>query len=277
VTGALAYARAYVRERSCARDSRSMSRTNGSVASGPQGCGVACRIDAMADVGRRTEGAAGMSERMRIGGRGRGGSRDGGFTLVEAIVASVILLVAGTAVITALLSTGNWYASANARAQATSLASQQLAAVRSRSYTDIEVGPSILETRDSLYVGPSVPATQSIETSIGTFTVATSITSTADATTQIPMKYIEVSVSALSMASPVSVWGYATEATSSPDQQFYVPVTVNCVAESDPGFTNATKGTGRRTGPNKQLRRTTPARRSSCGTTTTSASWTTPV
>jgi Tfp pilus assembly protein PilV len=169
-----------------------------------------------------------MSGRVRIGGCGRGGSRDGGFTLVEAIVASVILLVAGTAVITALLSTGNWYASANTRAQATSLASQQLAWVRSRAYPDIAVG-----------VGDIYETTTAV-TPIGSFSVETSITSVVDTATQIPMKRILVSVSASTMASPVSLVGYATETTSSPSQVSYVPVTVNCVPEVEVNFTNPT-------------------------------------
>jgi Tfp pilus assembly protein PilV len=195
---------------------------------GPQTSSLACSTRTMIGAGRSTEGGSGMSERIAIGRRGHGDSRDGGFTLIEAIVASVILLIAGTAVITALIATGTWYSSANTRAQATSLAAQQLAWVRSRSYDQIAVG-----------VGDIYETTTTV-TSIGSFSVETSITSVVDTATQIPMKRILVSVSTLTMASPVSLVGYATETTSSPDQQSYVPVTVGCVPEVEVNFTNPT-------------------------------------
>lgn len=157
-----------------------------------------------------------MTEQLRIGARRLGHARDDGYTLIESMAAAAILVLVAAGVITALIATAGWFAAANTRAAATAVASQEMAWIRSRGYANIAVGSSI-------------PASKSVDAPGGHFSVETSIASVVDTDTQLPMKRITVTVSTLGMTTPVFMVNYASENTGSPEQVYYVPVTVNCI------------------------------------------------
>jgi hypothetical protein len=88
--------------------------------------------------------------------------------------------------------------------------------VRTRNYSDIQIGADI-------------PSVQTTSTTTGEFSVETSITSIVDTATLIPMKRIEVLVSAVGRdMTPVSLVNFATERTIATGTTSYVSVTVNC-------------------------------------------------
>jgi type II secretory pathway pseudopilin PulG len=153
---------------------------------------------------------------------------EAGFTLIESIAASGILLIVSVAILATILATANWYAASKARTQATMVATQVLAMVQSRSYTDIKIS--------SGGVWPaSIPATMTMDTPEGSFAVETSITDSTDPATALVMRRIEVSVaSATRQMTPISMVAYASGTDSNGNASVpSVPVRVVCVPGAD--------------------------------------------
>lgn len=152
--------------------------------------------------------------------------RDDGFTLMESIVAAVILLLIAVGVISALIATGGWYARATIRTQAASVASEVLAEIRSRNYDALQV------VQGGAWPA-AIPTTMTVDTINGYYSVETSMEAVVDTLTIAPMKRITVTVDSLRqpMATPVVavayVSGWSRIDPSSP--QFDVPVTVHCI------------------------------------------------
>ena len=155
-----------------------------------------------------------MAKQLRIGARCLGHARDDGYTLIESMAAAAILMVVAAGVITALIATAGWFASANTRAAATAVAAQEMAWIRSRGYADI------------------IPSSKTVDAPGGHFSVETSIASVLDTDTQLPMKRISVAVSTLGMTSPVFMVNYAIENTGSPETVYTPYVDVYCKPNS---------------------------------------------
>jgi type II secretory pathway pseudopilin PulG len=159
------------------------------------------------------------------GGRRRA---DGGFTLIESLLAAAILLVVSAAIITVLVATATWYASARTQAQATSVAHEVMALIQARAYTEIQVSAA--------GVWPSsIPAQMETETPAGRFAIETTIAPATDPTTQLAMTRIEVAVTSLDRTmTPISLIAFASNtAASGADRKVYVPVKVVCVPGSN--------------------------------------------
>lgn len=73
-----------------------------------------------------------MNKTPGIGGRRRGDLSDDGFTLIESLTASAILLVVAVGVINTLVTTGGWYAQARLRTEANAVANQVMSVILSR-------------------------------------------------------------------------------------------------------------------------------------------------
>ncbi len=159
-------------------------------------------------------------------------AHEDGFTLIESIIAAVILLVAAVGVITTLSATANWYGQSSTRTQATALAEQVLSLVRARDYGSLNVDPAATGASFPTLI----PSTMTTLTAAGSFTVTTTIdTVTVDATptTQLPMKQITVTVDSIgrSMGAPVVATAYSSGASRS-GSQFLVPIEIQCVVNS---------------------------------------------
>lgn len=172
-----------------------------------------------------------MSEVVSRGGC-RCRARDGGFTLIESIVASVILLVISIGVITALIATGGWYSKTIIRTQASSLAAEVMAEIRSRNFDALQV---VAGADESLWPA-SIPATMTMSTINGEFSVETSVASVVDTLATAPMKRIVVTVDSVRqpMAKPVTAIAYASgwSGLSAEAAQYTVPVVVQCVDDT---------------------------------------------
>jgi prepilin-type N-terminal cleavage/methylation domain-containing protein len=169
----------------------------------------------------------GADEMSRVGSTfeaGRRASGDGGFTLIESLTASVILLVVSVGVITTLITTAGWYAKARLRTEAYSVANQVMSTILSRNYSEMK-----LDGGESYPTG--IPSSMSWPRSgDARFTVATSMETTTDGETGLEMKRIEVSAIpvAQSLDPTVTVVRFASgwQKTDSATQKFAVTVKV---------------------------------------------------
>jgi len=158
-------------------------------------------------------------------GANRGSDRhDGGFTLIESLTASAILLVIAIGVITTLVSTGSWYAKARLRTEANAVANQVMSVILSRNYADIHYA----EAGQSWPTG--IPLSMSWDSSYGDFTVETSMSPTVDPATGLDMKKIVVTAIPVGqeLEPAVAVVRYASgwQQMSSNVAEFLVPVRV---------------------------------------------------
>jgi prepilin-type N-terminal cleavage/methylation domain-containing protein len=159
---------------------------------------------------------------------GRRRSDDGGFTLIESLAASAILLVIAVGVITTLITTGGWYAKARLRTQAFTVANQVMATVLSRNYADIHYGDSGETWPGAIFPEMSWPSTGTAQ-----FNVQTSWETTTDPKTGLEMKKIEVSAIpvAQSLDPTVTIIRYASgwQQTGSLAEKYLVTVAVRLV------------------------------------------------
>jgi len=165
-----------------------------------------------------------MNKGSGIGTRRRGDLRDGGFTLIESLTASAILLVIAIGVITTLVTTGSWYAQARLRTEANAVANQVMAVILSRNYSDIHYA----EAGQAWPTG--IPVSMPWSSSYGEFTVETSMTPAVDPATGLDMKKIIVTAipNGQGLDPDVSVVRYASgwQQMSSNVSEFLVPVRV---------------------------------------------------
>jgi len=158
---------------------------------------------------------------------GRASARDDGFTLIESITASAILLIIAVAVITTLVTTGGWYAKARMRTEASSVANEVMSLILSRNYADIHYAEEGVEWPTGILQDMTWP------TAIGEFAVETSLTPTIDPSTGIDMLQIIVTASPVGEAldPPVSVIRYASgwQQDSAITEKIKVPVQVQIV------------------------------------------------
>jgi prepilin-type N-terminal cleavage/methylation domain-containing protein len=143
----------------------------------------------------RTGGTVGMIEQIRTGARRASSLRDGGFTLIESLTASAILLVIAVAVVTTLVTTGGWYAKARTRTEASAIANQVMSLILARNYSDIHYA----QGNEAWPAG--IQESMPWDSTYGQFTVETSMTPTNDPSTGIPM--LQVIVTAFPKGQPL--------------------------------------------------------------------------
>jgi prepilin-type N-terminal cleavage/methylation domain-containing protein len=132
-----------------------------------------------------------MTGRIGASGRGRENHGEGGFTLIESIVAAAILLIIATAVVTTLVATSSWYAQARARTDATAVANQVMSLILSRNASDIR-RPQQGETWPT-----AIPVNMTWPSANGTYSIDTSLVSQVDSATGLPVTEVVVTASPL--------------------------------------------------------------------------------
>ncbi len=163
--------------------------------------------------------------------RTRSARDDRGFTIIESLTAATILLIISVVIVSVLITTGGWYAKATVRTQAATVANQVMSIILSRNYGDLHYA-----TTEELNANKKWPAIIPQEmvwpTTIGDFSVETSLTPTTDPATGLEMKRITVMVNPVRNAldTPVSIIRYASgwQGMASDTGVFKVPVHVQC-------------------------------------------------
>ncbi len=102
---------------------------------------------------------------------------DRGFSLIESLVASAILLTIAIVVMTTLIATSTWYAKARIRTEAGAVANEVISLILSRNASDIH-RPAEGETWPA-----AIPATMPWPSAVGTFSVETSLVPQVDPAT----------------------------------------------------------------------------------------------
>lgn len=167
----------------------------------------------------------GKKGQLRAGVRRAGSSRDGGFTLIESLTAAAILLVIAVAIVTTLIATGGWYASARIRTEASAVANEVMSLILSRNYADIHYA----ESNQPWPAG--IQRTMPWSTNgYGDFTVETSMTPTIDPATGIDMMQIVVTAYPVDrpLTPEVAVIRFASgwQQQAASTKEFEVPVRV---------------------------------------------------
>ena len=170
--------------RSSRADARSIRKMSGRSEMGTQD--PAGRSALATTAGVLTGGTVGMVGQARTGGRLARDAREGGFTLIESLTASAILLVIAVAVVTTLITTGGWYAKARTRTEASTIANQVMSLILARNYSDIHYA----ENNEPWPNG--IQESMPWDSTFGEFTVETSMTPTNDPATGLPMLQVIV-------------------------------------------------------------------------------------
>lgn len=143
-----------------------------------------------------------------------------GFTILESLSAAAILLIVAGGVITVLISSSGWYARAAVRAQAMTIANRTMSVILSRNASEIHFDTLVHSAETSCCAGDQcngvwpagIPASRVEASSIGTFTVETSLEPTTTGSTEQTMTCITVTVSSPNgpLDSTVSVTRYSS-------------------------------------------------------------------
>ena len=141
---------------------------------------------------------------------------DGGFTIIESLIASAILLLVSASILTMLVATATWYGTARAQAQANELAQATMATIKARPYADMKVS-------DDGVWPISIPTSRTVGTPVGRFSIATTITSilatvtpTNRVSTPVTLAMIQLSVTSLDRSiGPVTLTDYASDSGNS--------------------------------------------------------------
>lgn len=164
-----------------------------------------------------------MSDLTGAGARG-GSALDGGFTLIESLTASAILLIIAVAVVTTLVTTGGWYAKARMRTEANAVANEVMSLILSRN------ADQIVYAADSVTWPTGIHKTMTKPTAYGDFSIDTSLAATVDPATGLPMMQVIVTANPVgqTLDPAVSVIRFASgwQQQSAATKQFMVPVQV---------------------------------------------------
>jgi Tfp pilus assembly protein PilV len=165
-----------------------------------------------------------MTSTASTGAARRRSRADGGFTVIESLTASAILLVIAVGVVTVLVTTAGWYANARLRTQAYAAANQVMANILSRNYAQIKVS-----TTSNATYPQEIPASMSWpQTGTAEFTVLTSMETTTDEKTGLDMTLVSVSAIPVgqSLDPTVTVTRYASGWQTMATSTDKFPVTV---------------------------------------------------
>lgn len=149
-------------------------------------------------IGRIRTAPAAASARVRVS--------DGGFTLIESLTASAVLLVVSVAVVMTLVATSGWYAKARMRTEANTVANQVMSLILSRNASEIR-RPLQGETWPD-----AIPEQMQWPSAIGTMSVETSLVPVIDPATKLPVTEVIVTAEPLTqpLDPPAMVVRYAT-------------------------------------------------------------------
>jgi prepilin-type N-terminal cleavage/methylation domain-containing protein len=150
---------------------------------------------------------------------------DRGFTILESLTASAILLVVAAGVVMVMITTSGWYANARLRTQAYSVANQVMSTILSRNYSDIRWATEGEGFPEGILASMDWPKDGQKQ-----FTVLTSWETTTDVKTGLEMKRIAVSALPVSRSldptATIVRFASGWQQTSSDAQKYQVPVEV---------------------------------------------------
>jgi prepilin-type N-terminal cleavage/methylation domain-containing protein len=159
---------------------------------------------------------------------------DRGFTIIESITAAAILLVVAAGVVTVLITTAGWYSKATVRTMASTVANKTMSVVLSRNSSELHYADAGQEWPTG------IPFSRPETTTLGVFSVETSMAPAIDPATQVLMTRVTVTVNpeGQELDPPVQVVRYASgwQQTAASTTAFYVTVKVQLMGLDDSVF-----------------------------------------
>ncbi|HEY5483749.1 MAG TPA: prepilin-type N-terminal cleavage/methylation domain-containing protein [Propionibacteriaceae bacterium] len=151
---------------------------------------------------------------------------DRGFTIIESLTAATILLVVAVGVMLVLVTTSGWYAQAAVRTMASTVANKSMSLTLSRNSTELHYAS------EGESWPAAIPFSRTETTSIGVYSVETSMALATDPATGFLMTRITVTVDPVNqrLDPPVSIIRYASgwQGMASSPEGLKVPVQVQC-------------------------------------------------
>ena len=179
-----------------------------------------------------------------ISPRTRTARDDRGFTILESLTAAAILLVVAAGVMTVLITAAGWYSKATVRTMASTVANKTMSVILSRNSSELHFADGNEEWPEG------IPYSRPETTTIGVFSVDTSMAPAIDPATQVLMTRVTVTVNpeGRELDPPVQVVRFASgwQQAAATTQGFYVTVKVVLVPEDDSVFPDGSDRSGAR-------------------------------